>query len=225
MSGVTTVIIASSSFRCVSKLQAGVCRNLSTCRTKGSLAIRLNMSVHNDKRRGVQCNRTICRTLGSCYEDNNFSRGAVIVNNIHRDRCRACCMSGKAVLFVKVFLKTLFLVKATVVVCCGRVSRNCRSRKEFRVVRGMNVDHERIGKTVHERVLLMFFVPLIVTVIRVSVTFPLVHQLLLLFKVTGAGLCINYATKAILTFTLICKLVCSVATESCCGVIRGTWGQ
>lgn len=130
--------------------------------------------------------------------------------------CRTLCNN---LFFLKVLLKIMFVLKVILVVCCGRVARNCRSRSEFRVLVGIKVARGRIHRAVGSRMVAMFFLPLITTKVRATFTFPVVRGVIRLLTFSSEGFLVLIAIYSCLMFTLFCVVICVIASGRCCGVI------
>lgn len=109
--------------------------------------------------------------------------------------------------FLGIFLGTLFLSAAILIIYYKQVSEGYEDRKRFEIMQKVGLSREEVRGSIRSQVLTVFFLPLAVAGLHTAVAFPIVRKLLLAFSLTNTGL---YVLCTALSFLLFGALYCLV---------------
>ena len=93
-----------------------------------------------------------------------------------------------SLLFLGLFLGTLFLGGAALLIYYKQVSEGYEDRQRFAVMRKVGMDEALVRRSVHSQILLVFFLPLVTAFCHMAAAFPLVARLLEIWDMLDRGL-------------------------------------
>ncbi len=111
-------------------------------------------------------------------------------------------MSG-GFLFLGILLGGVFLLGTAIIIYYKQMSEGWEDRGRFQIMRKVGMSRREVKASIHRQILMVFFLPLLVAVLHISVAFPMVKRLLLLFGMANTGLFAICTVAAILAFALV----------------------
>ena len=93
-----------------------------------------------------------------------------------------------SLLFLGLFLGTLFLGGAALLIYYKQVSEGYEDRQRFAVMQKVGMDRDLVRRSIHSQILLVFFLPLVTAFCHMAAAFPLVARLLEIWDMLDRGL-------------------------------------
>lgn len=93
-----------------------------------------------------------------------------------------------SLLFLGLFLGTLFLGGAALLIYYKQVSEGYEDRERFAIMRKVGMDQDLVRRSIHSQILLVFFLPLITAFCHMAAAFPLVARLLEIWDMRDTNL-------------------------------------
>ena len=102
-------------------------------------------------------------------------------------------------LFLGIFLGLVFTMAAVLIIYYKQVSEGYDDRERFVIMQKVGMDTRTVKKSIGTQVLMVFFLPLLVAGVHVTVAFPMVSRMLQLFSLQNTRL---FALCVIITFMI-----------------------
>lgn len=109
--------------------------------------------------------------------------------------------------FIGILLSILFLAATTLIIYFKQITEGMEDRERFQVMQQVGMSHAEVKKTIHQQVWLIFFLPLLVTLLHVAVAFPMMTKLLALFAINQTQIFLLATLLVAADFVLIYLLV------------------
>ncbi|AYD39392.1 ABC transporter permease [Clostridium fermenticellae] len=109
--------------------------------------------------------------------------------------------------FLGIFLGILFLMATVLIIYYKQISEGYEDKERFKIMQKVGMDKTEIKKTIKSQVLMVFFLPLVFTIIHVAFVFPMMTKLLALLGLTNINLFILSTVITILIFAAIYTIV------------------
>ena len=104
--------------------------------------------------------------------------------------------------FIGIFLGVLFIMATVLIIYYKQISEGSNDKQRYEIMQKVGMTHQEIKSSIHSQVLTVFFLPLIVAGIHISVAFPIIKKLLALLNLLNVQL--------FLTCTVVCYAVFAV---------------
>lgn len=116
-------------------------------------------------------------------------------------------------LFLGVFLGTLFMMAAILIIYYKQISEGYDDHDRFEIMQKVGLSKKEVKKTIHKQVLMVFFLPLIVAIVHVAVAFNVIKRILLIFGLTNLWLFAGCTAVSILFFAVVYFIVYNLTAK------------
>jgi len=117
-------------------------------------------------------------------------------------------------LFIGLFLGILFLMATVLIIYYKQISEGYEDKTRFEIMQNVGMSHLEVKKTISSQVVIVFFLPLIVTGIHIAVSYRIIEKMLMLLGLANTGLFIACTIGAMLTFCVVYGIVFIITAKS-----------
>ncbi|WP_123054187.1 ABC transporter permease [Clostridium sp. JN-1] len=115
--------------------------------------------------------------------------------------------------FIGIFLGALFLMATVLIIYYKQISEGYDDKERFEIMQKVGMSKKEIKKTIRSQVLMVFFLPLVFTVIHVAFAFPMITKLLAVLYLKNVSLFMLCTLSTILVFAVIYAVVFSLTAR------------
>lgn len=115
--------------------------------------------------------------------------------------------------FLGIFLGTLFLMATVLIIYYKQISEGYDDKERFEIMQKVGMSKHEIKKTIRSQVLMVFFLPLVATVIHIAFAFPMITKLLAVLNLRNVSLFMISTLITILVFAVIYAIVFSLTAR------------
>lgn len=115
--------------------------------------------------------------------------------------------------FLGMFLGALFLMATVLIIYYKQISEGYDDKERFEIMQKVGMSKEEIKRTIRSQVLMVFFLPLVATVIHIAFAFPMITKLLAVLNLKNVSLFMISTLMTILVFTVIYAIVFSLTAR------------
>lgn len=112
-----------------------------------------------------------------------------------------------SLLFLGVFVGTLFLMGAVMIIYYKQVSEGFDDRKRFQIMQKVGMSRKEIRQTIQSQVVTVFFLPLAVAVVHTMVAFPLTRRIMAMLNFPDSNLFLAATAITIAAFAVVYLIV------------------
>lgn len=106
-------------------------------------------------------------------------------------------------LFLGIFLGILFLMATALIIYYKQISEGYDDHDRFQIMQKVGLSDQEVRGAIGKQVLLVFFLPLGMAVLHISVAFPVLCKLLEAFQMTNTALFFACTVGSVLAFALL----------------------
>ena len=177
-----------------------------TGRTPAGYSWDYRMDLLGDAKQQTQIGRGIRDIVDQAHCD-----GYVEVREDNKDSLYQ--MYG-SIMFLGIFVGTLFLMGAVMIIYYKQISEGFDDRKRFQIMQKVGMSHQEVRQTIRSQVLTVFFLPLAVAILHTMVAFPVTRQLMTLMNFPDSGIFLVATTVTIAAFVIVYLLVYAVTARA-----------
>lgn len=123
-------------------------------------------------------------------------------------------------LFLGLFLGSLFLMATVLIIYYKQISEGYDDHDRFEIMQKVGMSKKEVKKTIHKQIMVIFFLPLVMAVIHVSVAFNVIKRLLFIFGLTDVGLFGICTAVTVLVFALVYVIVYALTAKAYYGIVE-----
>ena len=118
------------------------------------------------------------------------------------------------IFFVGMFLAALFLMATVMIIYYKQISEGYEDQGRFQIMQKVGMSRREVKGAIRRQILLVFFIPLVMAMVHISMAFPLIRRLLLLFRMANTKLYVGCTAGTVLAFALVYGLIYSMTARS-----------
>ena len=95
-----------------------------------------------------------------------------------------------------------------------QMSEGYEDQNRFEIMQKVGLSHREVKSSIRRQILMVFFLPLLMAMLHISMAFPLIRRMLLLFGMTNTRLFIGCTAGTVLIFALVYGLIYLMTAKS-----------
>jgi putative ABC transport system permease protein len=116
-------------------------------------------------------------------------------------------MTNGGFLFLGIYLGTIFMLATALIIYYKQISEGYDDAGRFEILQKVGMSDTEVKHTINRQILTVFFVPLIVAVIHISVAFFPISRVMVIFGVYNTALLITTTAATVIVYVLVYLLV------------------
>lgn len=125
-------------------------------------------------------------------------------------------------LFLGCFVGILFLMATVLIIYYKQISEGYEDRSRFEIMMKVGMSHEEVKNTIRSQILIVFFIPILVAIIHVAVSFRIVKMLMSVLSLgNDATLFIMYTVVTVVIFFVIYAIVYAITAKAYYNIVNG----
>lgn len=123
-------------------------------------------------------------------------------------------------LFLGVFLGLLFLMATVLIMYYKQISEGYDDKYRFEILEKVGMSQGEIKKTIHSQVLMVFFIPLLFSVVHICFAFNMISLILSMLGLSNVAAFIFYTVGSVLVFGVIYTVVYLLTARTYYRIVR-----
>lgn len=116
--------------------------------------------------------------------------------------------------FLGIFLGGLFLVGTAIIIYYKQMSEGYEDKDRFEIMQKVGMSRQEVKSSIRRQILMVFFAPLLVAILHITIAFFIVKRLLLLLGMANTGLFIACIAGTILVYAVVYGIIYSMTARS-----------
>lgn len=157
------------------------------------------------------CAETLRRNLSECKEQAGFT--SFILNSKIEAKEGYMELNG-GFLFLGLFLGTMFLMITVMIIYYKQISEGYEDRERFSIMTKVGMSRDEVKATIRSQVRTVFFLPITVAIIHLTMAFPMLDLMLMMFGVGNTKLFIWCLVGTAIVFLSLYFAVFRITSQS-----------
>ena len=142
--------------------------------------------------------------------------------NNRYDMASALSQMYGGLLFLGCFVGILFLMATVLIIYYKQISEGYEDRSRFEIMMKVGMSHEEVKKTMKSQILMVFFIPILVAIIHVAVSFRIVKMLMSVLSLgNNSTLFIMSTVVTVVIFFVIYAIVYAITAKAYYNIVNG----
>ena len=116
--------------------------------------------------------------------------------------------------FLGILLGVVFILGMVLIIYYKQISEGYEDQGRFQIMQKVGMSRREVKGAIRRQILLVFFIPLVMAMVHISMAFPLIRRLLLLFGMANTKLYVGCTAGTVLAFALVYGLIYSMTARS-----------
>lgn len=119
-----------------------------------------------------------------------------------------------SIMFLGIFVGTLFLMGAVMIIYYKQISEGFDDRKRFQIMQKVGMSRQEVRQTIRAQVVTVFFLPLAVAILHTVVAFPVTRQLMTMMNFPNSGIFLVATAVTIVAFAMVYLIVYTITARA-----------
>ena len=119
-----------------------------------------------------------------------------------------------SIMFLGIFVGTLFLMGAVMIIYYKQISEGFDDRKRFQIMQKVGMSRQEVRQTIRSQVVTVFFLPLVVAILHTVVAFPVTRQLMTMMNFPDSGIFLVATAVTIVAFAIVYLIVYTITAKA-----------
>lgn len=151
----------------------------------------------------TSCSDALDKVLKEYVESRQISEGGYYTNKSQIQAKNGLYDTNGGLLFLGVLLGGAFLMGTALIIYYKQISEGYEDRSRFEIMRKVGMSRREVKSSISRQILMVFFLPLLMAVLHISMAFPLIQKLLQALGMPPGRLFLICTAATVLIFALV----------------------
>lgn len=207
-------VVTDSDFGKFDKMRTEMYKNTSATPAGQDLTVHLGLNITGSDETKIAYGTPVLDAIKALQDNGQLSDNSWITSGIRAQEYDSYYADNGSLLFIGIFLGSLFLLGTAMIIYYKQISEGYEDQNRFEIMQKVGLSHREVKSSIRRQILMVFFLPLLMAMLHISMAFPLIRRMLLLFGMTNTRLFIGCTAGTVLIFALVYGLIYLMTAKS-----------
>ena len=207
-------VVTDSDFEKFDRMRTEMYKNTSSAPAGQDLTVHLGLDITGSDETKIAYGTPVLDAIKALQDNGQLSDNSWITSGIRAQEYDSYYADNGSLLFIGIFLGSLFLLGTAMIIYYKQISEGYEDQNRFEIMQKVGLSHREVKSSIRRQILMVFFLPLLMAMLHISMAFPLIRRMLLLFGMTNTRLFIGCTAGTVLIFALVYGLIYLMTAKS-----------
>ena len=207
-------VVTDSDFEKFDRMRTEMYKNTSSAPAGQDLTVHLGLDITGSDETKIAYGTPVLDAIKALQDNGQLSDNSWITFGIRAQEYDSYYADNGSLLFIGIFLGSLFLLGTAMIIYYKQISEGYEDQNRFEIMQKVGLSHREVKSSIRRQILMVFFLPLLMAMLHISMAFPLIRRMLLLFGMTNTRLFIGCTAGTVLIFALVYGLIYLMTAKS-----------
>ena len=201
------LVVTDEDFKKFDEMRTEMYKGVSSAPAGEDLTLHLGLDITGSETEKIEFGTPVMETVKDLKKSGVLSENAWIISGIRQQEYESYYADNGSLLFIGIFLGSLFLMGTAMIIYYKQISEGYEDQKRFEIMQKVGLSRREVRSSVRRQILMVFFLPLLMAMLHITMAFPMIRRLLLLFGMTNTKLFIGCTAGTVLIFAVVYGLI------------------
>lgn len=212
--GNAVFVVTDSDFEKFDEMRTEMYKDTSASPAGQDLTVHLGLDITGSDSTKIAYGTPVLDAIKTLKDNGQLSATSWITSGIRAQEYDSYYADNGSLLFIGIFLGSLFLLGTAMTIYYKQISEGYEDQNQFEIMQKVGLNHREVRSSIRRQILMVFFLPLLMAMLHISMAFPLIRRMLLLFGMTNTKLFIGCTAGTVLIFALVYGLIYIMTAKS-----------
>ena len=212
--GNAVFVVTDSDFEKFDEMRTEMYKDTSAAPAGQDLTVHLGLNITGSDKTKIAYGTPVLDAIKALQDNGQLSDNSWITSGIRAQEYDSYYADNGSLLFIGIFLGSLFLLGTAMIIYYKQISEGYEDQNRFEIMQKVGLSHREVKGSIRRQILMVFFLPLLMAMLHISMAFPLIHRMLLLFGMANVKLFIGCTAGTVLIFALVYGLIYLMTARS-----------
>ena len=208
------LVVTDEDFKKFDEMRTEMYKGVSSAPAGEDLTLHLGLDITGSETEKIEFGTPVMETVKDLKKSGGLSENAWIFSGIRQQEYESYYADNGSLLFIGIFLGSLFLMGTAMIIYYKQISEGYEDQKRFEIMQKVGLSRREVRSSVRRQILMVFFLPLLMAMLHITMAFPMIRRLLLLFGMTNTKLFIGCTAGTVLIFAVVYGLIYLITARS-----------
>lgn len=208
------LVVTDEDFKKFDEMRTEMYKGVSSAPAGEDLTLHLGLDITGSETEKIEFGTPVMETVKDLKKSGGLLENAWIISGIRQQEYESYYADNGSLLFIGIFLGSLFLMGTAMIIYYKQISEGYEDQKRFEIMQKVGLSRREVRSSVRRQILMVFFLPLLMAMLHITMAFPMIRRLLLLFGMTNTKLFIGCTAGTVLIFAVVYGVIYLVTARS-----------
>ena len=208
------LVVTDEDFKKFDEMRTEMYKGVSASLAGEDLTLHLGLDITGSDTDKIDFGTPVMEAVKALRKSGGLSENAWITSGIRQQEYESYYADNGSLLFIGIFLGSLFLMGTAMIIYYKQISERYEDQKRFEIMQKVGLSRREVRSSVRRQILMVFFLPLLMAMLHITMAFPMIRRLLLLFGMTNTKLFIGCTAGTVLIFAVVYGLIYLMTARS-----------
>ena len=208
------LVVTDEDFKKFDEMCTEMYKGVSSAPAGEDLTLHLGLDITGSETEKIEFGTPVMETVKDLKKSGGLSENAWIISGIRQQEYESYYADNGSLLFIGIFLGSLFLMGTAMIIYYKQISEGYEDQKRFEIMQKVGLSRREVRSSVRRQILMVFFLPLLMAMLHITMAFPMIRRLLLLFGMTNTKLFIGCTAGTVLIFAVVYGVIYLMTARS-----------
>ena len=208
------LVVTDEDFKKFDDMRTEMYKGVSSAPAGEDLTLHLGLDITGSETDKIDFGTPVMEAVKDLRKNGGLSENSWITSGIRQQEYESYYADNGSLLFIGIFLGSLFLMGTAMIIYYKQISEGYEDQKRFEIMQKVGLSRREVRSSVRRQILMVFFLPLLMAMLHITMAFPMIRRLLLLFGMTNTKLFIRCTAGTVLIFAVVYGLIYLMTARS-----------
>lgn len=201
------LVVTDEDFKKFDEMRTEMYKGVSSAPAGEDLTLHLGLDITGSETDKIDFGTPVMEVVKDLKKNGGLSENSWITSGIRQQEYESYYADNGSLLFIGIFLGSLFLMGTAMIIYYKQISEGYEDQKRFEIMQKVGLSRREVRSSVRRQILMVFFLPLLMAMLHITMAFPMIRRMLLLFGMTNTKLFIGCTAGTVLIFAVVYGLI------------------
>lgn len=208
------LVVTDEDFKKFDEMCTEMYKGVSSAPAGEDLTLHLGLDITGSETDKIDFGTPVMEVVKDLKKNGGLSENSWITSGIRQQEYESYYADNGSLLFIGIFLGSLFLMGTAMIIYYKQISEGYEDQKRFEIMQKVGLSRREVRSSVRRQILMVFFLPLLMAMLHITMAFPMIRRMLLLFGMTNTKLFIGCTAGTVLIFAVVYGLIYLMTARS-----------
>lgn len=208
------LVVTDEDFKKFDEMRTEMYKGVSSAPAGEDLTLHLGLDITGSETDKIDFGTPVMEVVKDLKKNGGLSENSWITSGIRQQEYESYYADNGSLLFIGIFLGSLFLMGTAMIIYYKQISEGYEDQKRFEIMQKVGLSRREVRSSVRRQILMVFFLPLLMAMLHITMAFPMIRRMLLLFGMTNTKLFIGCTAGPVLIFAVVYGLIYLMTARS-----------
>lgn len=208
------LVVTDEDFKKFDEMSTEMYKGVSSAPAGEDLTLHLGLDITGSETDKIDFGTPVMEVVKDLKKNGGLSENSWITSGIRQQEYESYYADNGSLLFIGIFLGSLFLMGTAMIIYYKQISEGYEDQKRFEIMQKVGLSRREVRSSVRRQILMVFFLPLLMAMLHITMAFPMIRRMLLLFGMTNTKLFIGCTAGTVLIFAVVYGLIYLMTARS-----------